>query len=161
MGLSLLWPLPLRSTGSGRAGSAAMAHGPSHSAACGIFPDRGTNPCPLHQQADSQPLCHQGSPKELIFKITGSEYELDVSSSGSIACYLFVCLFLRYAGLSLLWPLPLRGAQAPDAQAQRPCLTGPAAPRHVGSSQTGARTRVPCIGRRTLNHCATREARRN
>ena len=37
-------------------------------------------------------------------------------------------------------------------------LTGPAAPRHVGSSQTRARTRVPCIGRQTLNHCATREA---
>ncbi|XP_049552741.1 L-seryl-tRNA(Sec) kinase isoform X1 [Orcinus orca] len=37
--------------GSGRAGSAAMAHGPSRSAACGIFPDRGTNPCPLHRQA--------------------------------------------------------------------------------------------------------------
>ena len=35
---------------------------------------------------------------------------------------------------------------------------GPAAPRHVGSSQNRARTRVPCIGRRTLNHCATREA---
>ena len=50
------------------------------------------------------------------------------------------------------------GAQAPDAQAQRPWLAGPAAPRHVGSSRTGARTRVPCIGRRTLNHCATREA---
>ena len=29
---------------------------------------------------------------------------------------------------------------------------------HVGSSQTRARTRVPCIGRLTLNHCATREA---
>ena len=29
---------------------------------------------------------------------------------------------------------------------------------HVGSSQTTARTRVPCIGRRVLNHCATREA---
>uniref|UniRef100_A0A8C6BL54 Cytochrome c oxidase assembly factor 1 n=1 Tax=Monodon monoceros TaxID=40151 RepID=A0A8C6BL54_MONMO len=27
----------------------------------------------------------------------------------------------------------------------------PAAPRHVGSSQTGAQTRVPCIGRWTLN----------
>ncbi|NIG58513.1 Sorting nexin-27 [Pontoporia blainvillei] len=26
------------------------------------------------------------------------------------------------------------------------------------SSRTGARTRVPCIGRRTLNHCATGEA---
>ena len=37
-------------------------------------------------------------------------------------------------------------------------LTGPAAPRHVGSSQTRARTCVPCIGRQTLNHCATREA---
>ena len=28
------------------------------------------------------------------------------------------------------------GAQAPDAQAQQLWLTGPAAPRHVGSSQT-------------------------
>ena len=37
-------------------------------------------------------------------------------------------------------------------------LTGPVARRHVGSSQTRARTRVPCIGRQILNHCATREA---
>ena len=51
------------------------------------------------------------------------------------------------------------GAQAPDAQAQQLWLTGPVAPRHVGSSQTRARTRVPCIGRQILNHCATREAR--
>ena len=66
-GLSLLWPLPLRSTGPGRAGSAAMAHGPSRSAARGILPDRGTNPCPLHRQADSQPLCHKRSPKKYNF----------------------------------------------------------------------------------------------
>ena len=51
-----------------------------------------------------------------------------------------------------------RGAQAPDAQAQQLWPTGPAAPRHVGSSQTRARTRVPCTSRQTLNHCATREA---
>ena len=51
------------------------------------------------------------------------------------------------------------GAQAPDAQAQQLWLTGLVAPRHVGSSQTRARTRVPCIGRQTPNHCATREAR--
>ena len=50
------------------------------------------------------------------------------------------------------------GAQAPDAQAQQLWLTGLVAPWHVGSSQTRARTRVPCIGRQTLNHCATREA---
>ncbi|XP_032464684.1 prosaposin isoform X1 [Phocoena sinus] len=48
--------------------------------------------------------------------------------------------------------------KAPDAQAQRPRLTGPAAPRRVGSSRSGARTRVPCIGRRALDHCATRGA---
>ena len=53
------------------------------------------------------------------------------------------------------------GAQALDAQAQRPWLKGLAAPRHVGSSWTGVQTRVPCIGRRTLNHCATREALEN
>ena len=35
---------------------------------------------------------------------------------------------------------------------------GLVAPRHVGSSQTRARTRVPCIGRKILNRCATREA---
>ena len=40
----------------------SVAHGPSCSTACGIFPDQGSNPCPLHQQADSQPLRHQGSP---------------------------------------------------------------------------------------------------
>ena len=52
----------LRSTGSRRAGSVIVAHGPSCSVACGIFPDQGSNPCPLHWQADSQPLRHQGSP---------------------------------------------------------------------------------------------------
>ena len=57
----------------------------------------------------------------------------------------------HYHGLSCC------GAQAPDAQAQQLWLTGLVAPRHVGSSQTRARTRVPCIGRQILNHCATRE----
>ena len=61
-GRSLSWPLLLRSTGSRHTGSVIVAHGPSCSAACGIFPDQGSNPCLLHWQADSQPLCHQGSP---------------------------------------------------------------------------------------------------
>ena len=64
--LSPLRPLPLRSTGSRRAGSAIVAHGPSRSVACGILPDQGSNPCPLHWQADSQPLRHQGSPSRRI-----------------------------------------------------------------------------------------------
>ena len=51
-----------------------------------------------------------------------------------------------------LW---LRGSRA---QAQQLWLTGLVALQHVGSSQTRAQTRVPCIGRRILNRCATREA---
>ena len=64
--LSLSWPLLLQSTGSRRTGSVGVAHGPSCSTACGIFPVQGLNPCPLHWQADSQPLRHQGSPAELF-----------------------------------------------------------------------------------------------
>ena len=66
-GLSLPRPLLLRSTGSRRAGSVVVAHGLSCSAACGIFSDQGSNPCPLHWQADSQPLRHQGSPENKPF----------------------------------------------------------------------------------------------
>ena len=62
VGLSLSRPLLLWSTGSRHAGSVVVAHGPSCSAACGILPDQGSNPCPLHWQADSQPLRHQRSP---------------------------------------------------------------------------------------------------
>ena len=74
-GFPLRWLLLLQSTGSRRgasvvvarrlqsAGSAAAVHGLSCSAACEILPDRGSNPCPLHWQADSQPLRHQGSPQ--------------------------------------------------------------------------------------------------
>ena len=89
--------------------------------------------------------------------------------------YLWLCwVFVSVRGLSLVvasGATPHRGArashyrglsccgeQAPDAQAQQLWLTGLVAPWHVGSSQTKARTRVPCIGRQTLNHCATREA---
>ena len=52
---------PVAEHDSRRAGSVVVAHGPSCSAARGIFPDQGSNPCPLHWQADSQPRRHQGS----------------------------------------------------------------------------------------------------
>ena len=94
--------------------------------------------------------------------------------------YLFIYLFMAVLGLRFCARAPsscgkrgplfiaVRGpltiaasrcrAQAPDVQAQQLWLTGLVAPRHVGFSQTRARTRVPCIGRQILNHCATREA---
>ena len=73
------------------------------------------------------------------------------------------------AGFSLRWLLLLRstgcrrggfsscGSRALERRLSSCGARGLAAPRHVGSSRTRARTRVPCIGRRILNHCATRE----
>ena len=71
-GVSLRWLLLLQSMGSRHAGfsscgavsvvvacglqstgSVVVAHGFSCSAACGILPDQGLNPCPLHWQVDS------------------------------------------------------------------------------------------------------------
>ena len=53
VGFSLRQLLLLQSTGSRRAGSVVVAHGLSCSAACGVFPDQGLNPRPLHWQVDS------------------------------------------------------------------------------------------------------------
>ena len=50
-----------------------MAHRFSCSAACGIFPEQGSNLCPLHWQADSSPLHHQGSPTAYTSEESGSE----------------------------------------------------------------------------------------
>ena len=83
-GPSLSRPLLLRSTGSRRAGSVVVAHGPSRSAACGIFPDQGSNLRPLHWQADSQPLHHQGSPLMCLLK------------SNTKANLFFQLVFLKY-----------------------------------------------------------------
>ena len=44
-------------------GSVLVAHGLSCSAVGGIFLDQGSNPCLLHEQADSLLLSHQGSPQ--------------------------------------------------------------------------------------------------
>ena len=87
-GLSLSWPLLMRSTSSRHAGSVVVAHGLSCSAACRIPPDQGLNPCPLHWQADSQPLRHQGSPP-LFFK----------TNLFILLFYLIYLLFLAVLGL--------------------------------------------------------------
>ena len=34
--------------------------------ACGIFPDQGSNPCPHSESVLSEPLDHQGSPKNIL-----------------------------------------------------------------------------------------------
>ena len=83
---------------------------------------------------------------------------------------------LQRTGFSLRWPLLLQSTGSRHmgfsscstraqqlwfagsrAQAQLLWRMGLVAPWHVGSSRTRARTHVPCIGRRILKHCATRE----
>ena len=57
------------STGSGHTGCSRLgpeAQGLRCSEARGIFLDQGSNLCLFHWQADSYPLCHQGSPEVSI-----------------------------------------------------------------------------------------------
>ena len=84
---------------------------------------------------------------------------------------LLQCMGFSLRWLLLLWSTGSRyvGFSSCGMQAQQLWLTGSrahaqqlwrtdlVAPQHVGSSWTRARTRVPCIGRQILNHCATRE----
>ena len=63
----------------------------------------------------------------------------------------------RCAGLSLSQPLLLRSTGSRHTGSVV-VAHGPSCSAHVGSSQTRARTRVPCISRHILNHCTTREA---
>ena len=91
------------STGSRRAASVVVAHGPSCSTACGIFPDQGSNPCPLHCQADSQPLRHQGSP---IFSFDVSLYGLFYQSELEKELKIFLDAssgWIRYIFLHMLF----------------------------------------------------------
>ena len=53
----------------GTQASAVVVHKLSCPGACGIFPDQGSNPRPLHWQADSHPLDHQGSPGSIVVVI--------------------------------------------------------------------------------------------
>ena len=68
-------------------------------------------------------------------------------------------------GFLLWWLLLLRsngsrhaGFSSCSTRAQQLRHAGLVAPQHVGSSRTRDRTCVPCVDRRILNHCATREA---
>ena len=59
--------LLLPSADSRRVNSVVVAPRLSSSAACGIFPGQGSNPSPLHWQADSYPLGHRGRPETSFF----------------------------------------------------------------------------------------------
>ena len=87
--------LSLPSTSSRHAGSVIVAHRPSCSAACGIFPDQGSNPRPLHWQADSQPPHHQGSPICCFLCTTFDMYACYICNGSAVTYfmqYFTICL---------------------------------------------------------------------
>ena len=151
-----------------------MAQGPSRSAAYGILPGQGLNSSPPPLPSSLPPRIGRWTPnhwatREVLHVVFVFFFKFIYLFIFGCVGFSFLCEGppqLRQAGAtphrgaraSHHGGLPCCGAQAPDTQAQQPWLTGPAAPRHVGSSQTRARTRVPRISRQTLNHCATREA---
>ena len=71
----------------GDAGSELVAPGLSCPSVCGIFPHQGLNPCPLHWQEDSYPLCHLGSPGFL----SNAAYKLFYNYC--VGCNIFVVIF--------------------------------------------------------------------
>ena len=62
-------------------GSTVVAQGLSCSAACGIFPDQGSNLCLLHWQANL-PQSHQGSPWKKLFLLS----PIHTTGEGGISC---------------------------------------------------------------------------
>ena len=73
----------------GCVGFRAVAYGLSCIVQYGIFPDQGSNPCPLHWQADCQPLDHQESAWSPLFSMTTLLYYLTI-----ISCQLLTWLDL-------------------------------------------------------------------
>ena len=158
-----------------------LGHAGSLFAACGIqYPDQGLNLGFLHWELRTLTT---GPPGKSLFycllfvclcfwlhwvfiAVRGLSLVAGSGGYSSLLC----------TGFSLQWLLLLRSIgsrrtgfsscstwahqlwlSGSGAQAQQLWHTGLVAPWHVGSSQTRARTHVPCIGRWILNHCATRE----
>ena len=68
-GLSLSRPLLWWSTGSRRASSVVVAYRPSCSVACGIFPDQGSNLCPLHWRQILNHCATREAPRVFSFTV--------------------------------------------------------------------------------------------
>ena len=68
----------LRHTGPRKWGSVVGAYDLSWTMARGTFPRQRSNPCPLHWQVDSYPLCHQESPSVKCWDMTSkTTHKLD------------------------------------------------------------------------------------
>ena len=107
-------------------GSVVVVHGLSCSTAGGIFPDQGSNLCPLHWQADSYPLRYQGSPAPSLLNGKFPFIIFFMTFDHSVPCFLSyspfqawkqLCGKAGFASLSrgqcykpqaALWPLDMK-----------------------------------------------------
>ena len=102
---------------------------PSCSAKCGIFPDQGSNLCPLHWQENSYPLCHQGRVKdhwtlrghqqwEFSGQVLRTEpfcsLELCGHCPGTLLCFSLYCITLGD------WDAHTKGEAAPSSSGKIP-----------------------------------------
>ena len=144
VGFSLRWLLLLRTQALGArasvvvacrlqsAGSVVVAHGLSCSAACGIFPEQGLNPCLLRWQV----VLNHCATRGVLFFIT-------------LNIYLFI--YLAALGLSC-------GMRALGCSMFSCSIRALSCGMHVGSSSLpGIEPGPPVLGAWHLNHWATRE----
>ena len=78
----------------------------------------------------------------------------------SLPCSVWTSFHWRQAGATLhcnVWALGVKSFSSYGLQAQSLWCTGLVAPQHVESSRSRDRTHVPCVGRRILIHCTTKE----
>ena len=111
-GLSLSWPLLLRSTGSRRTASVAVAHGHSCSAACGILPDQGSTRVPCigrqtlnHCATREAPTCyffHSFSWKEHRPEVKSLDYCPCLPFPGPVTSRNLISLFFFFFFLATL-----------------------------------------------------------
>ena len=88
-------------------GSVVVAHGLCCSVACGILPNQGSNPHPLHWQVDSQPLRHQGS-SYFILKTIFFNVDPFLKSLLNLLqyCFCFMFWFFGLEACRILAPQP-------------------------------------------------------
>ena len=133
-----------------------MALGLCCSAACEIFPDQGSSPCPLNWQADQQ-VWQSWTPLWFVADNTFFNWE-----SISLIYYLFRLCWISIATwasfscraqASLCRDFSCCGAQALECA----CSTQLSCSRWDLSSRTRDQTHVSCIGRQIPNQWTTRE----
>ena len=69
------WASAVAAHGLQSTGSVVVMNRLSCSLACGLLLEQILNPCPLHWQADSQPLDHQGKPLHFFVHLTLDQFD--------------------------------------------------------------------------------------